>query len=388
VLPAGLTFVSANPGTAYTSATGVWSVGTLANGASTTLVLVATASGAVGTAVTNTASVSRSDQSDPNTGNNSASVVVTPRAGTTLTFIPAPASPFAVGALPTSIVVGDFNGDGKPDLAITNEFGNSVSVLLGTGNGGFTPAPGSPIAAGNGRSPDGITVGDFNGDGKLDIAFANEDNTVSVLLGTGNGGFTNVPGSPFTVGGGTTGVAVGDFNGDGKPDLAVTNATSNNVSVLLGTGNGSFTNAPGSPFAVGLTPVRIAVGDFNGDSKLDLVVGNANGNSVSVLLGTGNGSFINAPGSPFAASNPDGIAVADFNGDGKLDLVVANAVANNTVSVLLGNGNGTFTAAPGSPFAVGGNPQGVAAADFNGDGKPDIAVLNGDDSTVSVLLQQ
>ena len=208
------------------------------------------------------------------------------------------------------------------------------------------------------------------------------------MLGTGNGGFTNVPGSPFTVGGGTTGVAVGDFNGDGKPDLAVTNATSNNVSVLLGTGNGSFTNAPGSPFAVGLTPVRIAVGDFNGDSKLDLVVGNANGNSVSVLLGTGNGSFINAPGSPFAASNPDGIAVADFNGDGKLDLVVANAVANNTVSVLLGNGNGTFTAAPGSPFAVGGNPQGVAAADFNGDGKPDIAVLNGDDSTVSVLLQQ
>ncbi|MDQ2785921.1 MAG: VCBS repeat-containing protein, partial [Chloroflexota bacterium] len=362
---------------------------------------------------------------------------VSPPLPTTVTFSPAPGSPFAVGALPTSIAVGDFNGDGKPDLAVTNEFSNNVSVLLGVGNGGFTNAPGSPIA-GSGGSPDGIAVGDFNGDGNPDLAFANEnntvsvllgsgsrgfftapgspftvgrnatgvalgdfngdgkldlavtngdDNTVSVLLGNGSGGFTNVPGSPFAVGGTPTYIVVGDFNGDSKPDLAITNATGNTVSVLLGNGSGGFTNAPGSPFAVVRFPDRIAVGDFNGDGKPDLAVTHPNDNVVSVLLGNGSGGFTNAPGSPFAVSSPDGIAVGDFNGDGNPDLAVANSTGN-TVSVLLGNGNGSFTNASGSPFAVGRNATGVALGDFNGDSKLDIAVLNGDDSTVSVLLQR
>src|SRR6266852_2860168 len=176
----------------------------------------------------------------------------------------------------------------------------------------------------------------------------------------------------FATGTNPVSVAIGDFNGDGKLDLAVANSSSrsNTVSVLLGNGDGSF--QPQTTFATGSTPTSVAIGDFNGDGKLDLAVANANSANVSVLLGNGDGSF--QAQTTFATGFiPESVAIGDFNGDGKLDLAVANGGDNN-VSVLLGNGDGSFQAQ--TTFATGTNPQSVAIGDFNGDGERDLAVAN------------
>jgi uncharacterized protein (TIGR03437 family) len=292
-------------------------------------------------------------------------------------------SPFTVGDTPVSVAVADVNEDGHPDLITANYGDNTVSVLLGDGLGGFTAASGSPLAVG--ELPESIAVADFNGDGHPDLAIANNgDNTVTVLLGNGSGGFTAVAGSPFAVGSGPTSVAVADFNGDGHPDLAVANSSSNNVTVLLGNGFGEFFPARDSTFAVGSSPVWVAVGDFNGDGYQDLAVVNSGDNAVTVLLGNGRGGFTAAAGSPFTVGNsPASVTVADFNLDGHPDLAVVN-VCDNTVTVLLGNGRGGFTAV--DTFVVGQVPSAVVAADFNGDGYPDLAVANNGDNTVTVLL--
>ncbi len=287
----------------------------------------------------------------------------------------APQLTFAVGTHPRSVAVGDFNGDGTPDLAVTNASDGTVSVLLGNGAGSF----GSQQTFAVGGGPFSVAVGDFNGDGRPDLAVTNDsDRTVSVLLGNGAGSFGSQ--QTFAVGNTPTSVAVGDFNGDGKPDLAVTNQSDSKVSVLLGNGDGSFGSQ--QTFAVGTFPRSVAVGDFNGDGMPDLAVANAGDSTVSVMLGNGAGSF--GSQQTFAVGNsPASVAVGDFNGDGKPDLAVANA-SDGKVSVLLGNGDGTFK--PQQTFAVGSGPFSVAVGDFNGDGRPDLAVTNDGDNTVSVLL--
>jgi hypothetical protein len=280
------------------------------------------------------------------------------------------AADYGAGTDPDSVAVGDFRGDGKLDLVVANYYSNNVSILLGNGDGTFQAAVNYGVSA-----PTSVAVGDFNGDGKLDLAVANVFSDVSVLLGNGDGTFQ----AAVNYGAGTepAWAAVGDFNGDGKLDLAVANVDSNNVSVLLGNGDGTFQAAVS--YGVGTEPVSVAVGDFNGDGKLDLAMANYGSSNVSVLLGNGDGTF-QAAVNYGAGAEPAWVAVGDFNGDGKLDLAVVN-VATGNVSVLLGNGDGTFQAAVNYGAGIG---ESVAVGDFNGDGRLDLAAPNSD---VFVLLQ-
>ncbi len=292
------------------------------------------------------------------------------------------ATNFTVGSIPQVVTVGDFNLDGKSDLAVTNQGSGNVSVLLNQAP--QAPCTGTSFGAtanfGVASSPQSVAVGDFNLDGKLDLAAANNiaSNNVSVLLGNGAGSFGTA--TFFGAGSQAVGVAVGDFNLDGKPDLVTANLASANISLLLGNGAGSF----GTPsnFTVGTQPFALAVGDFNLDGKPDLAVANNSSGTVTVLPGTGGGSFGTAT-TLTVGTNPRSLVVGDFNQDGKPDLAVANFFTNN-VSVLLGNGAGAFGAA--TNFAVGTRPQSVAVGDFNQDGKADLATANSSGNSVSVLL--
>jgi hypothetical protein len=296
-----------------------------------------------------------------------------------------PAVTFPVGVDPRAVTVGDFNNDGKPDIAVDNigQSSNpqhSVSVLLGNGNGSFQPAITTNV---QGSSATGVAqsvaVGDFNGDGKLDVAVNTsgpQGPAVEVLLGKGDGSFqTNhlilpVAPNPFSV-------AVGDFDHNGTPDLVTANSNGT-ISVLLNNGNGTF--KPRTDLTVSGAPRAIAVGDFNGDGNLDVVVAQQLTNNVSLLLGNGNGTF--ARPTVFAASSslsfaPSSLAVGDVNGDGKLDLVV-NSIGgeDSTISqfgVLLGNGKGAFSA-PIFNAPQGGEDGDVVLGDFNNDGRLDVAV--------------
>src|SRR5438132_4232718 len=196
----------------------------------------------------------------------------------------ATATNFGLGTTPLSVAVGDFNGDGKQDLAVANDGSNNVSVLLGNGAGSFSAAANFKVGSG----PFSVAVGDFNGDGKQDLAVANDgSNNVSVLLSNGAGSFSAA--TNFGVGFNPNSVAVGDFNGDGKQDLAVANFSSDNVSILLGDGTGNFGAA--TNFGVGSNPRSVAIADFNGDGKQDLATGNQSASNVSILLGNGAGGF-------------------------------------------------------------------------------------------------
>ena len=230
-----------------------------------------------------------------------------------------------------------------------------------------------------GTNPAAVAAGDVNGDGKLDLMIANSgSNNVSVLLGNGDGTF-QAPAN-YSAGNTPVSVALGDFNGDGKLDLVVANSNSGSVSVLLGNGDGTFQTA--IAYSTDVSPNYVAVADLNGDGALDFVVANASGNDVSILLGNGDGTFQTAVNYP-VGSTPDFVGLGDFNGDGIVDLAVTNQGSNN-VSVLLGNGDGTFQTAVN--YSAGNAPNSVAVADFNGDGVLDLVTTNNADNTVGVLL--
>ena len=307
-------------------------------------------------------------------------------------FTSAPGSPFAVGgSCPVWVAAGDFNGDGKPDLATANACSNDVSVLLGGGQGGFTSAPGSPFPT-HGSNASFIAVADINGDGNQDLVVSSSLSVdVSVLLGDGNGGFTSASGSPFPMPGvreySTNTTAVGDFNHDGYADVAVSDTFAHNVSVLLGDSAGRLTNAPGSPYGMGTAePTYVSAGDLNGDGKPDLAVATEIGSPI-VLLGDGAGGFVQASQSPIPAAAGNGVAIADYNGDGKPDLAIGDG--GGGVNVLLGDGSGGFSLASGSPFPTAGNcSYYLTAGNINGDGRPDLSVANACSNNVSVLLNE
>lgn len=287
---------------------------------------------------------------------------------------PLSATAKAVDVRPLSVVSGDFNNDGILDLATANNGGGSISVLLGRGDGSFGDATNHSTL---GTAPFGIGVGDFNGDGFQDLVATNyggplQQGELALFLGDGTGSFAAA--TLIDVGSSPTSVAVADFNGDGKADIACTNYGDDTLSVLLGQGDATF-QAP-SFLPVGERTRAVAYGDLNGDGKIDLVtadegliIGGSPG-GATVLLGRGDGSF--EPGTSLAAGyNPHNVAIGDLDGDGNQDLVIANFNSSD-FSVLLGKGDGTFKAQ--ARYATSRIPLCIALGDFNRDGRPDISV--------------
>jgi hypothetical protein len=289
---------------------------------------------------------------------------------------------YTVGVTPVSVATADLNGDGNLDLVVLNGTSDNISVLLGKGDGTFLPAV-------NYNTPPGpifVTTEDFNGDGKIDLVTVDlGDGTgncacVAILLGNGDGTFqspikTTTATTPFAIG-------VGDFNADGHLDLAVAESFSSadQVEILLGNGDGTFRH--GQIESVGAEPSSIAVSDFNGDHNFDLAVAENEGESVGVLLGNGDGTFRREMRYP--TNFPVWVAAADLNGDGRSDLVVANIAFPNAITVFMGNGDGTFQRP--TLYPVGFTNRFVAVGDFNGDHKPDIVFTASGTSYVEVLL--
>ena len=317
------------------------------------------------------------------------------------------------GQVALSVVAGDVNGDGKPDLLVANMCGSGcpafgvASVFIGNGDGTFQPA----VGYGSGADyPLSVALGDANGDGKPDLLVGGGSGSASVLLGSGDGTFQ--PALSYGSGGvGAVSVAVADVNRDGKADVLVANSNNDDfggVGVLLGNGDGTLQAAPryGSG---GYGPETAALADVNGDGKLDLLFANQCLNAgnclhgfpgpggVGVLLGNGDGTFQVAVSFDSGGDVADSVAAADVNADGKPDLLVANSCSDDTcthasVGVLLGNGDGTFQ--PAVNYDSGGlGASALAVADVNRDSNLDLVVANScsdsmcnNDATVSVLL--
>jgi hypothetical protein len=332
------------------------------------------------------------------------------------------AAKYLSGGASVSIATGDFNQDGRLDLAVVNPYCDNVAILLGTASDRFQ----QPIGSGKLPVPTPSTTlaaADFNLDGKLDLAVAEGNQGLTILLGNGDGTFQK----PIQVTAGqTASVAVGDFNGDGIPDLVTASLTNGYVLVLLGNGDGTFsaraeyqgqhiafvavadinldskadivgidasgtavvflgngdgTFQPPVGYNAGLGPVTAAIGDLNGDGNPDLVI--ACSNSISVLLGNGNGTFQLGLSYPVAGGGPTSVAIADLNGDGRPDLAVA---AGGNVTVMIGNGNGTFQPAVNYPLSAQVQATWILIGDFNGDGKLDAVTSNATADNVAVLL--
>ncbi|MEG4578342.1 FG-GAP-like repeat-containing protein [Microcoleus sp. MON1_C5] len=297
---------------------------------------------------------------------------------------------FATGISPISLSIGDINGDGKPDLAVANRDSDTASILLNTSaTGASTPTFATKVDFPTATTPTSVSLGDFNGDDKPDLAVANRDsNTASILLNTTATGATTATFATkvdFPTGTKPWPLSIGDINGDEKPDLAVGNYNSNNVSILLNTiatGASTPTFATKVDFPTGTKPEFVTIGDLNGDNKPDLAVANESSASVSILLNT---TATGATTPTFATkvdfptgSQPRSVSIGDINGDGKPDLAVGNWGSNN-VSILLNTtstGATTPTFTTKVDFSSGGGPRSVSITDINGDGLPDLAVGN------------
>jgi len=288
-----------------------------------------------------------------------------------------PAVNIATGTTPYAVAIADFDGDSIPDLVVANFGSSNATVWFGVGDGTFHNRV--DYAAGNG--PAYVAVGDFNNDGHMDFAVANfTDNTVGIYAGDGLGSFSIPPGSPFNAGSSPSWIAVADFNRDGKPDLAIANqAVSGTVSILLGAGDGTFPTV--TSYAAGNTTVSVAVADLNGDGNADILATNIGDNTLMIRLGNGDGTLGSANTISFVPTNPTAVITLDFNRDGKVDFVV---LGSDFFTVYQGDGNGSFNSS--FFFFAGNSSVDIKAADFNRDGRDDLAVTNLGSNQVSILL--
>jgi hypothetical protein len=289
---------------------------------------------------------------------------------------------YEVGTAPRAVATGDVNNDGFIDMVLANTGSNTVSILLGTGDGTFLPAT---SRFSGGLKPVALTLGDFTGDGNLDIAVVNRgSNAVNILTGTGIGTFR--PGAVVAVAEGANAIEAGNLDSDADLDLAVTSAATNQVNILLNAGVGVFATAVQVPTR-GQVPRDLVIADFNGDGNTDLAIANSGTHNVGLLLGSATGVF--TPTAKFKVGDrPTSLAVADFNGDGSLDVAVSHAVSR-FVSILLGSGSTTgpvfdqqLRIAYGTPIA----PAAIATGDFNADGIADLALAGGRRSSFTIAL--
>jgi hypothetical protein len=328
------------------------------------------------------------------------------------TFTQASGSPVSVettaggstnGTRPEGLAAGDFDEDGKPDLAVALRNSNQLQLLTGDGDGGFSTGTLISNVGPSGSTPDHIVVGDFNGDGHLDMAVGLNglytSGGVAVFLGNGHGGLSAAPGSPMiTSGGQIFGIVAGHFTGTAPLDLAVTDLSHDDVLILQGAGNGSFTKVADIDTVADASarPFEIATADVNRDGLTDLLVANnvqrSNGgepvspyNGVAVLIQQINHSFA-APVHVSANGDILSVASADFNVDGLPDFVVANAAFSFGGTVRLGNGTANFTGGGPTFYAAGGNPYNVAAGTLVRGYGPGFVVVNQPSNTLSVYL--
>ena len=307
-------------------------------------------------------------------------------------FREAPGSPFPAAANPNDIAAADLDGDNDLDLALPNHETDGVTVLLGDGRGGFRPAPSSPVPVRSRPHPHGIAAGDFDGDGRVDLAVESfETDQVEIVRGDGRGGF-ETPGTMIAVGPTPyQRLRSADLDRDGFTDLVTTNRGDGTVSILLQRPGGGWREADGSPFVVGEAPFAVVVGDLDGNQRPDLAIAHYSGNAsdpgadrLSLWLGDGRGGFRSVEGSPFRErGSPVAVAIGDADGDGRGDVAVAR-YSEGTVGLRLAATG--WSEKPGSPYPVGREPGGVTLADLDGDGRDDLVATAGGEGSIAIVL--